>query len=64
MAASKDVDMPLEDFLAALDTIPRNERPKDFTVVLTGGEPLLRPDIADVGRAIRRRAIRRRHRRR
>ena len=57
MAASKDVDMPLEDFLAALDTIPREERPKNFTVVLTGGEPLLRPDIADVGRAIRRRGL-------
>ena len=55
MAASKDVDMPLEDFLSAFDTIPRNEIPRGFTVVLTGGEPLLRPDIEDVGRAIRRR---------
>ena len=37
MAASKDVDMPLEDFLSAFDTIPRNEIPRGFTVVLTGG---------------------------
>lgn len=51
-AASGDVDMPLEDFLRALDTIPREERPRDFTVVLTGGEPLLRPDIEDIGRAL------------
>ena len=53
MAASADVDMPLKDFLGALDTIPKEERPPEFTVVLTGGEPLLRPDIEEVGRAIR-----------
>ena len=58
MAASEDVDMPLEDFLQALDTIPPKERPPEFTVVLTGGEPLLRPDIAEVGRAIRGRGVR------
>ena len=57
MAASKDQDMPLEDFLTALDTIPRSRRPREFTVVLTGGEPLLRPDIAEVGRALRRRGV-------
>ena len=57
MAASQDVDMPLEDFLRALDTIPRRERPPEFTVVLTGGEPLMRPDIAEVGRAIRQRGV-------
>ena len=57
MAASEDIDMPLADFLQALDTIPSNERPPEFTVVLTGGEPLLRPDIVEVGRAIRQRGI-------
>ena len=50
---SREKDMPLEDFLRALDTIPAQHRPKDFTVVLTGGEPLLRPDIETVGREIR-----------
>ena len=35
MAASQDVDMPLEDFLRAFDTIPVKERPPEFTVVLT-----------------------------
>lgn len=54
---SKEKDMPLEDFLAVLDTIPQADRPKDFTVVLTGGEPLLRPDIVDVGREIWRRGF-------
>ena len=58
MAASGDIDMPLEDFLKALDTIPAKERPPEFTVVLTGGEPLLRPDIAELGRAIRSRGFR------
>ena len=50
-------DMPLDDFLKALDTIPAKEIPRDFIVVLTGGEPLLRPDIEDIGRAIRSRGM-------
>lgn len=57
MAASKDVDMPLEDFLKALDTIPKKEIPSNFNVVLTGGEPLLRPDIEEVGKALRRKGL-------
>ena len=48
-------DMPLDDFLRAFDTIPRSAIVPRFTVVLTGGEPLLRPDIEEVGRAIRQR---------
>ena len=54
---SREKDMPLEDFLGALDTIPARQRPKDFTVVLTGGEPLMRPDIETVGKEIRRRGF-------
>lgn len=50
-------DMPLDDFMKALDTIPATHRPKGFTVVLTGGEPLLRPDIAQIGLEIRRRGF-------
>ena len=34
-----------------------SHRPRDFSVVLTGGEPLLRPDIAEAGREIRRRGF-------
>ena len=56
-AASRDVDMPLEDFLRAFDTIPAGERAHPFTVILTGGEPLLRPDIADIGKALRGRGV-------
>ncbi len=48
-------DMPLEDFLLALDTI-ENPAP-NFTVVLTGGEPLLRHDIELCGREIRKRGM-------
>ena len=54
-APGSSPDMPLEDFLRAFDTIPRSAIVPRFTVVLTGGEPLLRPDIEEVGRAIRRR---------
>ncbi|MBQ6081344.1 MAG: TIGR04133 family radical SAM/SPASM protein [Bacteroidales bacterium] len=54
---SREKDMPLEDFLKVLDTIPQNHRPKEFTVVLTGGEPLLRPDIVEAGREIWRRGF-------
>jgi radical SAM enzyme (rSAM/lipoprotein system) len=48
--------MPLEDFLHALDTIPSPSR--FFTVVLTGGEPLLRSDLEKCGREIRKRDMR------
>lgn len=49
-------DMPIEDFLSALDTI---EKPaNNFTVVLTGGEPLLRKDLESCGREIRKRGMR------
>ena len=54
---SREKDMPLGDFLGALDTIPRDHRPKGFTVVLTGGEPLLRPDLPEAGAEIRRRGF-------
>ena len=56
-AASRDVDMPLADFLRAFDTIPAKGRANPFTVVLTGGEPLLRPDIEEIGRALRGRGV-------
>lgn len=56
---SKDhsaADMPLDDFLSALDTIKSKSR--NFIVVLTGGEPLLRKDIELCGREIRKRGVR------
>lgn len=56
-APGSSPDMPLEAFLQAIDTIPPKEIHRPFTVVLTGGEPLLRPDIEEVGRAIRKRGM-------
>ena len=55
--AAQEKDMPLEDFLATVDTIPVQERPAHFSVVLTGGEPLLRPDILEIGRELRSRGL-------
>lgn len=49
-------DMPMADFLSAIDTI--KNKPPDFTVVLTGGEPLLRKDIELCGREIRKHGMR------
>ncbi|MBW8325619.1 MAG: TIGR04133 family radical SAM/SPASM protein [Prolixibacteraceae bacterium] len=49
-------DMPLGDFLTALDTI--KSKSEKFIVVLTGGEPLLRNDIEICGREIRSRGVR------
>ncbi len=54
---SGEKDMPLEDFLRAFDTIPATERAPHFTVVITGGEPLLRPDLPDIGIALRKRGV-------
>jgi len=52
----KVADMPLKDFLTALDSI--ETKPDNFQVVLTGGEPLLRNDIELCGREIRKRGVR------
>ncbi len=49
-------DMPLADFLKAIDTIRQKE--SNITVVMTGGEPLLRHDLEQCGRAIRKRGMR------
>jgi radical SAM enzyme (rSAM/lipoprotein system) len=53
---SKSEDMPIADFLSALDTI--EIKPDKFMVVLTGGEPLMRKDIEQCGREIRKHGAR------
>lgn len=53
---SSHKDMPLEDFLRAIDSIKKPAR--NFTVVFTGGEPLLRKDIEQCGRELRKRNLR------
>lgn len=49
-------DMPAEDFLKAMDTL--KEKPKNTTVVFTGGEPLLRTDLEYCGKELRKRGFR------
>lgn len=58
-SSSLTPDMPLDDFLKALDTVPRslNNANNRIIVVLTGGEPLLRPDILEVGMALNHRGF-------
>lgn len=48
-------DMPFSDFVKALDTI--TNKPKNFTIVFTGGEPLLRNDLENCGRELRKRGF-------
>jgi radical SAM enzyme (rSAM/lipoprotein system) len=42
-------DMPSRDFLTALDSLKPLVLPNETMIVLTGGEPLLRKDIPDIG---------------
>ena len=49
-------DMPMSDFLSALDTIETKKGV--ITVVITGGEPLVRNDLEQCGREIRKRGMR------
>lgn len=46
-------DMPLEDFLSVLDDVRSVMDARKILVVTTGGEPLVRKDICDCGKAIR-----------
>lgn len=45
-------DMPLEDFLPVLDEVAKVADPSRVLIITTGGEPLVRPDIAECGRQI------------
>ena len=45
-------DMPLEDFLPVLDSVNARCEPHSVFVIVTGGEPLMRPDLEQCGRAI------------
>ena len=50
-------DMPLEDFVPVLDELAEKTDASGIMVVTTGGEPLMRKDILDIGRAIRERGF-------
>ena len=49
VAATKD--MPLEDFLHVLDSVTKVYDPHKVMINVTGGEPLMRPDLERCGRA-------------
>ena len=45
-------DMPFEDFAKVLRRISEKYDPHKVFIIVTGGEPLMRPDLASCGRAI------------
>jgi radical SAM enzyme (rSAM/lipoprotein system) len=45
-------DMPADDFLKALDQVSNIIDPHKTTIVLTGGEPLLRKDLEQTGKEL------------
>ena len=49
---SEHDDMPLEDFLKVLDNIKQHEDPSNVMVITTGGEPMMRRDLARCGKEI------------
>lgn len=54
---SKIADMPLADFLSVLDSIAAYRAPESVMVGLTGGEPLLRRDLEELGQECRTRGF-------
>src|SRR5690606_9219770 len=57
MKDSSFKDMPKEDFFNALDQITPDIIPNKTMIVLTGGEPGLRKDIAEIGTELYRRGF-------
>ena len=55
---SEKVDMPLNDFLNAVTPAAESEGRDKIMVVLTGGEPLLRNDIVEIGLSLRKAGFR------
>ena len=54
---SEKQDMPLVDFINVLDDVRTKMVPDSILVVTTGGEPLVRRDIFECGKAIRTRGF-------
>lgn len=50
---SKIKDMPFEDFLKSILPLKNKYKSNSITVAITGGEPLLRNDLAQCGRILR-----------
>ena len=45
--------MPFADFLKAIEPLEKRYKKNNTIIAITGGEPLLRADLADCGRALR-----------
>jgi radical SAM enzyme (rSAM/lipoprotein system) len=50
--------MPFDDFLNAILPLKKAYKPNSITVAITGGEPLLRKDLFDCGKALRKHGFR------
>lgn len=48
-------DMPAGDFLRVIDSITPHVNPHEVNIIISGGEPLVRPDLEEVGLALYRR---------
>jgi len=56
IASTQTPDMPAEDFLHVLDTeITPHVNPNKLLIIISGGEPLMRNDLAAVGAALKKR---------
>ena len=54
---SEQNDMPLADFLKVLDEIKQHQDPSKVVVITTGGEPMMRRDLAQCGLEISKRGF-------
>ena len=52
-AVAETRDMPFDDFLKVLEDVRTVMPPNEILIVTTGGEPLVRKDIAECGKTIR-----------
>lgn len=54
IASVETPDMPAEDFLHVIDTeVTPHVNPHEVLIIISGGEPLMRKDLADIGRALK-----------
>ena len=51
-ADTQRVDMPARDFLKVIDSITPHVDPHKLMIVFSGGEPLVRQDLAEVGKEV------------
>lgn len=54
-SSTQTPDMPAEDFLRVIDSITPHVNPHHVMIVISGGEPLMRPDLANIGLALNQR---------